>query len=349
MKKRVVGIFFALVLCLAMVPISAFAVEKTAITKVDELLQFAKAVDDGEYDGKKDAVVSLEADLDLTGIAWAPIGSVFDGDGNLLHYFSGKFYGNGYTISNLDFSENYGKTEYPSFGFFSEVYDAEISGLTIQGKLDVSNSGYVYFGTVAGVAAGSKITDCVSDVSFTDTDKYINGTVALCGYAIDSTIEYCQNEGNFSVMKDTSRFWMGGIVGLAQNSTVQYCANTGDMTSWTPHTGGIVGELYQDSKIINCYSTGKMVPLGNGTTDFGGIAGTVWAGTEIRHCYFAGEMDLSQYTATTPYKRLGGIAGGVSSDTPVILKQLFRGSGKCYSLQQVYGSRDSKVSCIYEN
>ena len=323
MKKRIVGIFFALVLCLAMVPISAFAEQKTTITTKDELLQFAKAVDIGEYDGKKDAVVSLEADLDLTGIAWAPIGSVFADDGTLLHYFRGKFYGNGHTISNLDFSENYGKTEYPSFGFFSEVYGAEISGLTIQGKLDVSNSGYVYFGTVAGVAAGSKITDCVSDVSFTDTDKYINGTVALCGYAIDSTIEYCQNEGNFSVMKDTSRFWMGGIVGLAENSTVQYCANTGDMTSWTPHTGGIVGELYQDSKIINCYSTGKMVPLGNGTTDFGGIAGTVWAGTEIRHCYFAGEMALSQYTATTPYKRLGGIAGGVSSDTPAFENNYF--------------------------
>ena len=317
MKKRVVGLFFALVLCLAMVPISAFAAGKTAIRTVDDLLQFAKAVDNGEYDDETDAVVSLEEDLDLTDIAWTPIGSVFAADGTLLHYFSGKFYGNGYTISNLDFSENYGKTEYPSFGFFSEVYDAEISGLTIQGKLDVSNSEYVYFGTVAGVAAGSKITDCVSDVSLTDTDKYINGTVALCGYAIDSTIEYCQNEGNFSVMKDTSRFWMGGIVGLAENSTVQYCANTGDMTSWTPHTGGIVGELYQDSKIVNCYSTGKMVPLGNGTTDFGGIAGTVWAGTEIRHCYFAGEMDLSQYTATTPYKRLGGLVGKVESGTPV--------------------------------
>ena len=322
MKKRVVGIFFALVLCLAMVPISAFAAGKTAIRTVDELLQFAKAVDNGEYDDK--TVVSLEADLDLKDVkTWTPIGSRFAADGTLQHYFSGKFYGNGHTISNLDFSENYGKTEYPSFGFFSEVYGAEISGLTIRGKLDVSNSGYVYFGTVAGVAAGSKITDCVSDVSFTDTDKYINGTVALCGYAIDSTIEYCQNEGNFSVMKDTSRFWMGGIVGLAENSTVQYCANTGDMTSWTPHTGGIVGELYQASKIINCYSTGKMVPLGNGTTDFGGIAGTVWAGTEISHCYFAGEVDLSHYTAATPYKRLGGIAGGVSSDTPAFGNNYF--------------------------
>ena len=66
-----------------------------------------------------------------------------------------------------------------------------------------------------------------------------------------------------------------------------------------------------------------MVPLGNGTTDFGGIAGIVGAGTEIRHCYFAGEVDLSQYTATTPYKRLGGIAGGVSSDTPVFENNYF--------------------------
>ena len=328
MKKKLLSLLLALCLVMALVPMTAFAEEneqssKTSITTVDELLEFAKAVDNGEYDDKTDAVVSLDADLDLTGVAWTPIGSVFAADGTLLHYFSGKFYGNGHTISNLDFSENYGKTEYPSFGFFSEVYGAEISGLTIQGKLDVSNSGYVYFGTVAGVAADSKISDCASNVSFTDTDKYINGTVALCGYAINSTIEYCQNKGDFSITQDVTSFQMGGIVGLALNSTVQYCANTGDLTSWTPCTGGIVGQLIQNSKVINCYSTGKIVPLGKGTTDFGGIAGTVGTGTEIRHCYFAGEVDLSQYTATTPYKRLGGIVGGVSSDTPVFENNYF--------------------------
>ena len=325
MRKRIASLLLILALCFTLLPTAALAADsnKISITTVDELLQFANAVDNGEYDDKTDAVVSLDADLDLTGVAWKPIGSVFDGEGNLLHYFGGKFYGNGHTISNLDFSENYGKAEYPVFGFFSVAYGAEISGLTIQGKLDVSNSGYVYFGTVAGVAAGSKITDCVSDVSFTDTNIYINGTAALCGYAINSTIEHCQNKGNFSVTTDTTSLQMGGIVGVADNSTVQYCANTGDMTSWTPHTGGIVGQLYQGSKIINCYSTGKMIPLGHGTTNFGGIAGTVGAGTEIRHCYFAGEMDLSQYTATTPYKRLGGIAGGVSSDTPVFENNYF--------------------------
>ena len=330
--KKIISLALVLALCLSLLPVTAFAEgeeEKAptpkdlTITSVEDLMKFAEAVNKGDYNNQTEAVVSLEKDLDLSDVHWVPIGDTFKSDGQIVNYFSGKFYGNGHTISNLNFSENYGKSDYPSFGFFSEVYGAEISGLTIQGKLDVSNSDPVFFGTVAGVAADSKISDCVSDVSFTDTDKNINGTAALCGYAINSTIEYCQNKGNFIITKDTSQFWMGGIVGLAENSTVQYCVNTGDMTSWTPSSGGIVGQLIQNSKIINCYSTGKMVPLGKGTTDFGGIAGIVGAGTEIRHCYFAGEVDVSQYTATTPYKRLGGIAGNVSSGTPVFKNNYF--------------------------
>ena len=110
MKKKLLSLLLALCLVMALVPMTAFAEEneqssKTSITTVDELLEFAKAVDNGEYDDKTDAVVSLDADLDLTGVAWTPIGSVFAADGTLLHYFSGKFYGNGHTISNLDFSE----------------------------------------------------------------------------------------------------------------------------------------------------------------------------------------------------------------------------------------------------
>ena len=105
MKKRIRSLLLILALCFTLLPTAAFAEEneqssKISITTVDELLQFAKAVDNGEYDNKTGAVVSLDADLDLTGVAWKPIGSVFDGDGNLLHYFSGKFYGNGHTISN---------------------------------------------------------------------------------------------------------------------------------------------------------------------------------------------------------------------------------------------------------
>lgn len=328
MKKKITSLALVLALCLSLLPVTAFAEEseepvaepiKTSISTVNDLLQFAKDVNEGKYDDKYNAVVSLEADLDLEDTSWVPIGSDFDDDGTLQHYFSGKFYGNGHTIRNVDFSKCYG--EYPSVGFFSEVYGAEISGLTIQGKVDVSNAGYIFFGTIAGVAMNSKIFDCVSEVSFTDTEQSINGTVAMCGYAIKTSVEYCQNKGDYTVAKDTTQFWMGGIVGLAEESTIRYCVNTGTIKSWTPYAGGIVGQLYQKSKVINCYSSGKLVPLGSGTTDIGGIAGAVGAGTEIQHCYFSGEIDLSSYAATitspaTAYSRLGGIAGGVSSNTP---------------------------------
>ena len=123
MKKRIGSLLLILALCFTLLPTAVLAADsnKISITTADELLEFAKAVDKGEYKDKTDAVVSLDADLDLTGVAWTPIGSVFAADGTLQNYFSGKFYGNGHTISNLNFSENYGKTEYPSFGFFSEV------------------------------------------------------------------------------------------------------------------------------------------------------------------------------------------------------------------------------------
>ena len=57
MKKRLLGILLALCLAMTLVPMTAFAEEsaqssKTSITTVDELLQFAKAVDNGEYDDK---------------------------------------------------------------------------------------------------------------------------------------------------------------------------------------------------------------------------------------------------------------------------------------------------------
>ena len=94
MKKKLLSLLLALCLVMALVPMTVFAEEneqsnKTSITTVDELLQFAKAVDNGEYDDKTDAVVSLDADLDLTGIAWKPIGSVFDL--SLIHILFGEF------------------------------------------------------------------------------------------------------------------------------------------------------------------------------------------------------------------------------------------------------------------
>ena len=317
MKKRVVGIFFALVLCLAMVPISAFAEQKTTIRTVDQLLQFAKAVDNGEYDDKTDAVVSLEADLDLKDVkTWTPIGSA-DNDANVPHFFSGKFYGNGHTISNLDFSDAYGMIEYESYGFFGYIENAEISGLTVQGSVNATGSRkYSDFGSIVGASIKSTIRDCVSDISFTNSDNYLYGSIGLCGFAMDSTFEHCQSKGSISVTRTdngVASLNVGGIVGYAGGtSEIRYCVNTADIEVCANSIGGIAGSLGSGNpSITNCYSIGKLTVLGKpsgGNT--GGIVGYIYGAPPIKSCYFAG-------VTTPPYKRLGGLVGKVESGTPV--------------------------------
>ena len=94
-KRKIIGILMVLCVALIFVPTTALAEEngqssKTVITSVAELQQFAQDVNSGKYDNKTDAIVMLNADLDLSGVSWTPIGAA-DTNGNVEHCFSGKF------------------------------------------------------------------------------------------------------------------------------------------------------------------------------------------------------------------------------------------------------------------
>ena len=324
MKKRIASLLLALPLCLTLLPTTALAEDeaasdRTVIATVEDLQQFARAVDAGDYDGKTDAVVELAADLDLTGIEWTPIGSTVNADGEVEHCFSGKFYGNGHTVSNLDLSDVYGTTGL--CGFFGGIENAEISSLTVQGTINVnSEREYTYYGAIAGFAGGCTIFDCTADVSFTNNENLVYGTIGLCGQASDTVIDYCRNTADILITGDMGSLYVGGIAGYVDgNSEIRNCVNTGEMKLAAPTGGEIVGQLSSGgAKIINCYATGKLTPYGTGNTDIGGIVGVAGGSSgnaEVRHCYFAGEMDMSQYTASAPYGRLGAIAGSAKDTT----------------------------------
>ena len=324
MKKRIASLLLALPLCLTLLPTTALAEdeaasERTVIATVEDLQQFARAVDAGDYDGKTDAVVELAADLDLTGIEWTPIGSTVNADGEVEHCFSGKFYGNGHTVSNLDLSDVYGATDL--CGFFGGIENAEISSLTVQGTINVnSERGYTCYGAIAGLAGGCTIFDCTADVSFTNNENLVYGLIGLCGQASDTVIDYCRNTADILITGDMGSLYVGGIAGYVDgNSEIRNCVNTGEMELAAPTGGEIVGQLSSGgAKIINCYATGKLTPYGKGNTDIGGIVGVAGGSSgnaEVRHCYFAGEMDMSQYTASAPYGRLGAIAGSAKDTT----------------------------------
>ena len=324
MKKRIASLLLALPLCLTLLPTTALAedeaaIDRTVIATVEDLQQFARAVDAGDYDGKTDAVVELATDLDLTGIEWTPIGSTVNADGEVEHCFSGKFYGNGHTVSNLDLSDVYGATGL--CGFFGDIENAEISSLTVQGTINVnSERAYTWYGAIAGFAGGCTIFDCTADVSFTNNENLVYGMIGLCGQASDTVIDYCRNTADILITGDMGSLYVGGIAGYVDgNSEIRNCVNTGEMELAAPTGGEIVGQLSSGgAKIINCYATGKLTPYGKGNTDIGGIVGVAGGSSgnaEVRHCYFAGEMDMSQYTASAPYGRLGAIAGSAKDTT----------------------------------
>ena len=307
MKKKIASLALVLALCLSLLPVTVFAEEgaevpaeepiRTHISTVAELQAFATAVNKGDYKNRTDAEVSLDANLDLTGIDWVSIG-----DNN--NYFSGKFYGNGHTISNLDFSSLYGKVQYASDGFFGYIQNATVTDLTIQGTVvTTSAKEYTAFGTIAGETSGATISNCISKVSFKNNGFHVYGMIGLIGYASDTTIKYCRNDGDITITGDMGSLYVGGIVGYAQGTTMCYCANTADMVLAVPQGGGIAGQLSSGCQVTNCYVTGKLT--GFGYTSLGGIAGIVGANTGIQHCYFSGSIDSSQVKTT----KVGGIAG----------------------------------------
>lgn len=120
------------------------------IKTVEDLKEFANTVRCGHsYKGE---LVTLEADLDLAGIEWAPIGSY-------KKPFKGTFFANGHKISNLtitslteQMSDGRGGNCY--VGFFGYAQDASISGLilenvniTLNGTADTE---YVQVGSIVG-------------------------------------------------------------------------------------------------------------------------------------------------------------------------------------------------------
>ena len=350
MKKRITSLLLVLAMCFAMLPTAAFAAEeqgaqetqgeqesqgsepnaepndeqpeepseepiRTSITTVEDLMKFAEEAQNGRYDGKTDSVVSLDADLDLTGETWVPIAG--RPIGNEIPCFSGTFYGNNHAISGLDLSSAYNEQQYFA-GFFGALWNAKVYDLTVKGSFNATESDGSFkggLGSIAGFADSSVISNCVSEVSFNNNGKAFAGMIGMVGDVHNTLVEYCENKGEFTFTNDMSSSDIGGIVGSVQdNSEIKYCANTAPMTLLATNSGAIAGSITGQSKIDNCYATGKLTVLGTATTNnVSGMVGTIYTGTTISNSYFAGEFDLSQYSVQPPYARLGGVGGKIST------------------------------------
>ena len=284
MKKRIGSLLLVVAMCLTLLPTAAFAVddeetaaapEKFVITSVSDLQTFADAVNEGDYDGKTDAVVTLDADLDLAGIAWTPMGDT-------SHDFAGTFDGQGHTISNLTI----GTADAPITGELAGLFgvvEGTVKNLFLDEVSVNANVGY-YVGGLVAYAVGP-IENC--HITKLDMDAVAPGVGGLIGYATSGNSIYgCSVSGEIAVKSGCQG--VGGFIGsMGKNAQITYSGATVSVTApkeRSTNAGGFIGrgngERAARAIVKNCYSKGAVT----GGAYAGGFTGNM-AGMDIQNCY----------------------------------------------------------------
>lgn len=192
----------------------------------------------GKYESFAGWELSLEQNIALTNIQWAPIG--------VSNSFDGTFNGNNHTITglNVDAAKGYAGL----FGWLKGT----VQNLQVQGSAKASGS-VSYIGGVVGYNDGGTVKNCLNAVSVN-----AEGTRASAGGVVGNStsvgvVNLCWNEG--SVTGGTT----GGIVGSG-SGTVTNCANFGDVTGGTSYSvGGIAGS----GTVANSYNLGSVTGAAN--------------------------------------------------------------------------------------
>lgn len=214
------------------------AESRLAISNKREFLEFANNCRLDKYSEK--LVVSLEADIDLTG-------NEFEG----IPVFCGMFEGNHHTISGLNIFDN-GSAK----GLFRYLTkDAVVKNLSVKGKVTPQGSKSI-LGGLAGKNAGM-----VLNCSFSgeiDGKDYVGGLIGI--NEVTGTIESCQVEGVVLGIH-----FVGGITG-ENCGVIRKCTNLAKVNTEAQKSNLEVSDITIES-LTNSEAAYTI-------TDVGGIAGS---------------------------------------------------------------------------
>ncbi|MBO5891544.1 MAG: hypothetical protein J6Q30_02375 [Oscillospiraceae bacterium] len=225
----------------------------TMIFTLEELINFAKAVNAGNtYKGK---TVILGADIDLANMEWTPIG-------NSTYSFQGIFDGNGKTISNLNVNMP-GKS---NAGLFGMTTDGEIKNLTIE---NAKVTGRLNVGVVAGTPYTSKYTNItVKGHVEVNGMAYVGGVGGKNAYADWTNVTVAVDATSYvnanSVENGTAyRTYVGGVVGFNGEGghTFKNITSNIDVIGNVCDIGGVFGMAHYNNKFENITSTGDVTNL----------------------------------------------------------------------------------------
>ena len=174
---------------------------------------------------------------------WIPIGSYtypfrwnFDGGNHTIDLGAREF------ISTYNSGEMFHKSISSSYfmGMFGVIEYANISNLTVNGNLLVSNA--LYFGGIAGIAYGSTLSNCrisgsitysssgsaVSEPTVGKSSNSIPGAGGIVGYAEYTSFYSCTN--NAYIISTQENSYAGGIMANGSNVYMESCTNLGNIS-----------------------------------------------------------------------------------------------------------------------
>lgn len=253
----------------------------------EQLLAFAKSVDDGET--YEDKFISLNENIDLSDVE--NFNSIGDESGT-VNIFNGCFNGNNNTISNMKITRNY--SAQTNVGLFS----------TLGQKASVKNL---------------KVTN--ADINTTATSIIRAGIISGNTTASGSKIDSCYTDGSVKVSSDNAVLvYGGGITGQVQASVfVTNSISSADVSSESKggnnsaYAGGITGMSGNNSVIANCASLGNIYASSPKSTNFGGMAGgiTGMAANKQYNCYALGNTTIGN--AGTAHQWVGVLNGEITT------------------------------------
>ncbi len=238
-----------------------------------------------DYNSKCYALIS---DINLNGKEWMPIG-VYNVDSETESedlVFKGKFYGQGYTVSNFKITSD----TQPYYGYL---------GL---------------FGAVMGTVKNLHIEGAEINVERERATK----AGLLAGTSNRATIEDCSVQGSVNVtLKNTGGFnYAGGLIAYVTNMNVERCSAVASVTatsqSGATASGGLIACMAKDAGnqtqyyAKNVYSKGNV--LANSQSSIISYAGGIVAnGGNVKHAYHVGTV--TSKAGSGAYVYCGGIAG----------------------------------------
>ena len=282
--KKILAVVCVVAMMLSL-SIVAGAEEKAAITitTAEELAGMAN-------DLTADYV--LDADIDLAGITWNPIGTYKPSGESEEEQeipasdaaFTGTFDGHGHTIRNLTITGEDGI----AVGLFGCIANTEVGNFTLE---NASTEGTI----MVADAVGYSFTSTVHDVHL------VNGKVTA--YAGEMSAE-----GMY-----------GGIVGAGMASRIVDCSADAEIT--IPNgtaNAGIVGGGLELTSLVNCTATGS-VTAGANCYGLGGVSGCGFGAEEFTNCK-ASDVTITAGAGCYWIGSITGYAGGYEAQeygTPV--------------------------------